>query len=194
MRADPSLLADLAQAGPFGRQALIVAHGELGVREDRGRPNRGPRVDQYLAGVDGGRADLLCALRSSGKPCLLCDLLPAPAAECDGSQWCGRFARWCFDRASQVLQPGQPLLLAGWASLASALKWRDQARLHRSWVETPAPGRVGLHLNGDGSGHVTLIPRVKGRVITTIAGNEDNEVATRERPPEYFNGGFVELG
>ena len=106
-----------------------------------------------------------------------------PSARCDGSQWCGR---WCFDRVD-------PRVLAGWASLASALNWRDQAKLHRSSVETPAPGRVGLHLEAGGHGHVTLVVRIDGDVITTIAGNEGDQVATRERPPEYFTGGLVEL-
>lgn len=179
-----SILLDQAHlAGPFGRRALTHAVAELGVRETS--PNRGPRVDQYLAGIGATRPDLLCGLRSAGKPCGHCTDKPTP--ECIGSQWCGRFAKWDFDRVD-------PLILAGWGSLASALKWRDQAKNRRCWIETPSPGRVGLHLDAGGHGHVTLVALIVGDVITTVAGNEGNEVGVRQRAPSYFNGGFVELG
>jgi len=163
--------ADLGQGGPLGRLALTIARRELGVAEVPPGSNRGRRVDVYLLGVhrDG-------------------DYLLTPA----GSRWCGRFARWCFETAAAQLAVVD--LFRGWGDLASALKWRDQGKLHRCWVATPAPGRVGLHLEESGHGHVALVTEVNGGRVTTIAGNEANAVRSIERPVEYFTGGFVELG
>jgi hypothetical protein len=41
----------------IGELALTIAMGEVGAQEDPGRPNRGPRVDQYLraTGLDPNR-------------------------------------------------------------------------------------------------------------------------------------------
>jgi hypothetical protein len=155
-------------AGPLGRMALLLARDEVGVREMPPGSNRGPRVEQYQRGVLGD-GDYLVGLR-----------------------WCGRFARWCFELAAQRL--GHPRLFAGWGDLASAHKWHDQAKLHRSWTAEPAPGRVGLLLRPDGTGHVMLVCKVELAQVVTIEGNEANQVAVRRRPVSYFSGGFVELG
>ena len=167
--SDPLLLAAASQAGPLGRSALIVAQGELGVAEQPKGSNRGPRVEIYQRGFDG--ADYLV-----------------------GARWCARFARWCFETAAKQL--GQPSPFGGWKSdLASALKWRTQAQLRRCWTTEPAPGRVGVHLADDGSGHghVTICAHVDGAWVTTVGGNEDDQVAVVRRLRSYY-AGFVELG
>lgn len=163
------LLVDAALAGPLGRTALIAAKGELGVIEQPKGSNRGPRVEIYQRGYDG--ADYLV-----------------------GQRWCARFARWCFESAAKQL--GQPSPFAGWRSdLASALKWLEQAQLRRCWTADPAPGRVAVHLANDGSGHghVTIAAHVDGAWVTTVGGNEDDQVAVVRRPRSYY-AGFVELG
>lgn len=171
--ADPLLLGDLHMAGPLGRMALLLARDEIGVREMPPGSNRGPRVEVYQRGVYGDGEGYLV-----------------------GQRWCGRFARWCFETAAKRL--GQPRLFAGWGDLASAAKWRSQAKTHRSWTAEPAPGRVGLLVRPDGAGHVMLVAKVEGppevAQVVTIEGNEANQVAVRRRPAGYFSGGFVELG
>ena len=190
MSADPTLLVDAHLAGPIGRSTLLVASGELGVREQPDNSNRGPRVDQYLAGIDGTEPELLCGLRYAGERCALCGNKPRPTPACRGSRWCCRFIVWCVTKAARNI--GQPLPIADWGGLASTLKWRDQAKARRCWVETPAPGRVGLIVSP--SGHGVLIARVDGDSVITIEGNAGNQVGSHRRYISQFDGGFVELG
>ncbi len=172
MSASDLLLVDAALAGPLGRSALIVAQAELGTMEVPKGSNRGPRVEVYQRGFDG--ADYLV-----------------------GQRWCARFARWCFETAARQL--GVPSPFFGWKSdLGSALKWREQAQLRRCWAPDPAPGRVGVHLVEDPNnkamhGHVVLVAHVDGDWVTSVAGNEDDQVAICRRPRSYY-AGFVELG
>lgn len=165
---DPLLLADAAQAGPLGRLALSIAAGELGAEEVPKGSNRGPRIEVYQRGYDG--RDYLVGMR-----------------------WCARFARWCIETAAKQL--GQPSPFAGWRSdLASAYKWREQAKLRRCWTPDPAPGRVALHLADSGAGHVALVAKVRPALLATIGGNEQDAVRVVRRSPDYWNAGYVELG
>lgn len=153
-------------AGPLGCAALAAAAAELGTAEQPPGSNRGARVDLYTAGV------------YHDAPYLV------------GNRWCARFARWCFESGAL----NQPRLFAGWGDLGSAYKWREQGKLHRCWAPSPAPGRVGLHLEDSGHGHAVLVVAVAGELVTTIGGNEADAVRVVRRPLAYFTGGFVELG
>jgi len=165
---DPLLLEQAHQAGPLGRLALSIAAGELGAEEVPKGSNRGPRIEVYQRGY-------------AGLEYLV------------GQRWCARFARWCIETAAQQLKVPSPF--ATWKSdLASALKWRDQARLRRCWTPDPAPGRVGLHLSDSGAGHVVLVAKVGGDLVASIGGNEGNAVRVVRRPRSYFTAGYVEVG
>jgi len=167
MPTAPVINLDAAQ--PLGREAIRVAQLELGVMEEPKGSNRGPRVEVFQRGYDG--ADYLV-----------------------GQRWCARFARWCFETAAKNL--GVPSPFAGWKSdLASAPKWRDQARLRRCLTSTPAPGRVALHLTDSGAGHVTIVASVDAAGwVTSLGGNEDDGVRIIRRAPTYYNAGYVEIG
>lgn len=180
---DPVLLSQANGAGRFGRAALIAAHAELvaGVREEPPGTNRGPRVDVYLAGVAEDAPYLLQAKRD-----------PRGPGGWAGAPWCGRFAKWCVDRAALNLGEASPL--RGWGDLASALKWHHQAQTRRCLSDEPAPGRIGILLTSLGTGHLVLVAKSSGQVITTIEGNSGNRVATRQRAAIECTGGFVELG
>lgn len=167
--SDPLLLGDLHLAGPLGRTAIIRAHAEIGTTEQPRGSNRGPRVELYQVGI------------YEDAPYLL------------GMRWCGRFARWCIESAARDL--GMPPPFRGWGDLGSAIKWLRQAKNRRCWIDVPAPGRVGLHLDADGvHGHVTLVVKVEGGEVISIEGNESDQVAVRRRPVAYYGGGFVEVG
>jgi len=184
-------LLDLAEAGPIGRSAALVADGELqaGVREQPAGSNRGPRVDQYLRGVDGKAAYLLQGRRAK----------PSPADGWQGNPWCARFVVWCVEQAASALGVKSPI--DGWGDLASAFKWAEAAKLRRCWDDSPAPGRIGLILAPAAPGrkprghavHIVGQPNARGEVPTR-EGNSGDRVAARLRPVSSFTGGFVELG
>ena len=186
-----SLLLDLAAAGPLGRTAVLVADAELraGVAEEPRGSNRGPRVDQYLAGPDEAATYLLHGRLAK----------PSPADGWQGAPWCARFAAWCVERAAAQLGVASPI--RGWGDLASAFKWHQMSELRRCLATTPAPGRIGLILvpaapGHQARGHVVLVagpPDAAGNVPTR-EGNSGDRVAARLRPVSSFTGGFVELG
>lgn len=181
--ADPILLDQAAQAGRFGRSALVVAADELraGVAEIPPGSNRGPRVDQYLAGLNNDALYLL-AFRPDRRT----------RDGLGGAPWCGRFVKWCIDTGAASLGEESPV--KGWGDLASARKWYDRAKTHRCHDDRAAPGRVGIILAGKGTGHLVLIAKVEGVEVVTVEGNSGNRVASRRRQVAEFNGGFVEVG
>lgn len=161
-------MSETAPPRPLSDEAVRLALAELGVKEVPDGSNRGERVEVFQRGYDG--AEYLV-----------------------GQRWCARFARWCFETAARNL--GVPSPFAGWRSdLASALKWRDQSRLHRCWTSTPAPGRVALHLTDSGAGHVTIVESVEQGIVVSVGGNEADAVRRIKRPVAYYSGGFVEVG
>lgn len=188
---EPPPPPDPTGAGDFGRAALVQARRlvELRVTEDPLGTNRGPMVDRILGGLDGAGAGLVHYQRD--------DRAPEGWA---GAPWCGRGARYCVDLgALQTL--GRPSPLKKWGDLASAVKWRDQARLRRCLAESPAPGRVGLIIipardGHEAHGHVVLVAGPVGSDgrFPSYEGNSGNRCAARRRKPEECTGGFVELG
>jgi len=141
--------------------AVAKALSQEGVREDRGRPNRGPQVDQYLArvGVD-------------------------PAT---GSPWCAAFAYWCFDEAARQLGVSNPCVktagvLSHWtrAPLAARVPAEaafDDPRLIR-------PGALFIVDHGSGRGHTGIVVKVLTGEIATIEGNT-NQRGSREGDGVY---------
>jgi hypothetical protein len=146
---------------PLLAAALIKALSQEGVREDRGRPNRGPQVDQYLArvGVD-------------------------PAT---GSPWCAAFAYWCFDEAARQLGVSNPCVktarvLSHWARAPLATRIPaeeafDDPRLIR-------PGALFIVDHGSGRGHTGIVVKVLTGEIATIEGNT-NQRGSREGDGVY---------
>lgn len=167
---------DWQHAGRIPGCALLVAAEEVGVAEVPLGSNRGPRVDEYLRGVHGdGERYLRWRRRGDGW---------------QGAPWCGRFARWCFDRAAELLEVELPLV--GWGDLASAWKWRDAAIARGRICDEPRPGCVGVIIVGRGQGHVVLVGSLDGAHVWTVEGNSGNRVARRRRAVAEFVG-FVDL-
>lgn len=149
-------------------RALELALAQYGVREDRGRPNRGAKVDEYVRGVSGRFGYLL------------------------GSSWCGMFARWPWDAAA--LELGVPSPLPAGRDLASARKWLDWAESVGRLVAQPEPGCVGLLLHPDGvHGHVYLVVDTMLGDDLTIEGNSGDRVDCRARS-SALAAGYVRVG
>jgi hypothetical protein len=176
--------------------ALRIADEEYkkDVREDYGRPNRGPRVDEYLVGQD-KNTNLLCYKRYAGlkETCPHCRNLDAPTDECVGSPWCGRFAKFCFDEAAARLN--EESHVHDWGSLASAYKWLEAAKKRGRLVKEPAPGRVGVIYVPGAIGHVDIVANIdsNGDHVWTREGNAGDRVDARRRLiSEHAD--FVDLG
>jgi hypothetical protein len=160
------------------RATLQTALGQDGVRETQGRPNRGPRVDEYLVsvGLD-------------------------PAA---GSAWCQAFVYWCFAQASRAADVPNPCVktagvLAHWA------KSPQSARVYaRAALDDPSlirPGAVFIVDHGSGKGHAGLVTQIASGEIATIEGNtnargsrEGDGVYRKTRAVGSINVGFIDYG
>ena len=115
-----------------------------------------------------------------------------------GAPWCGRFARWCVERAVRTLGARSPI--AGLGDLASAYKWRQAGQQAGIWHAEPAAGRVALIIveataGHPGHGHVVMLagPMTTRGTVWTREGNSGNRVAAHLRAVAEFSGGFVEL-
>jgi len=156
---------------------LGVAAKEIGVMEDPLGSNSGPRVNQYLESV-GDKA---------------------------GLPWCAAFVYWCFQQAASAVQLPNPAIRTG-----GAVDLWDQAGARGirrvATAEAAArpilvqPGMVFVMATGGGHGHVGLVEKVQGVVLTTIEGNTNNG-GSREgigvfrrttRRMGQINRGFVE--
>lgn len=139
----------------LARVTLEVALEQYGVREDAGRPNRGPKVDEYVRGVSGRFGYLL------------------------GASWCGRFAAWCCDTGAARL--GAPSILPRDRDLASGAKWLawgDEAGL---LVHASEPGTVAVLANGRGRYHVYFVVDTLLGEDLTVEGNSGDRVDCRAR-------------
>ena len=153
-------VASVSQAGSALQQTTLqVAGGEIGVMENPLGSNRGPKVDEYL--------------RSVG-------LNPSTGS----FPWCAAFAYWCFQQAASSLHTSNPA-----PRTAGALDFWNRAgnlNLHRisppEAIANPGfinPGMVFVLSTGAGQGHVGLVEKVQGVVLTTIEGNT-NDNGSRE--------------
>jgi hypothetical protein len=167
-------------SAPTPLLAQVVAKGlsQVGVREDRGRRNRGPQVDQYLTRV--GRD---------------------PAG---GLAWCVAFTYWCFDEAAVHLGVANPCVktagvLDHWARSPVSIRlgaedaFDDPRRIR--------PGALFIIDHGGGKGHSGIVTRVLAGEIATVEGNT-NERGSREGDGVYektrsiasINVGFLDYG
>jgi hypothetical protein len=136
---------------PLAAAVLEVAAKEIGVMEDPIGSNSGPRVNQYLESV----------------------------GDKGGLPWCAAFVYWCFQAAAAALKAPNPA-----TRTAGAVDVWDQAarRGIRRVAAAEAsdrhglvqPGMVFVIATGGGHGHVGLVERVEGVVLTTIEGNTNN--------------------
>jgi hypothetical protein len=154
---------------------LDMALSQNGVREDKGRPNRGAQVDEYLRTVG---------------------LDPA-----GGYSWCQAFVYWCF---AKTFPTGNPCVktagvLDHWAksprpTRVYAAEAFDDPRLVR-------PGAVFVVDHGSGRGHTGFVLKVLAGEVQTIEGNT-NERGSREGDGVYqktrsiasINVGFIDYG
>lgn len=130
---------------------LSLAGKEIGVMEIPVGSNSGPRVNQYLESVgDNG-----------------------------GLPWCAAFVYWCFQEAAAALKVPNPA-----TRTAGALDvWDEAARRGIRRVAAAEaidrhalvqPGMVFVIETSGGHGHVGLVEKVDGVVLTTIEGNTNN--------------------
>lgn len=169
-----------ANPGALGARAMMVAQGEVGVREEPPGSNRGPRVDVYLRTVG---------------------LNPA-----DGSfPWCVAFVYWCFEQAAHDLGIANPLprtagVIDLWNKTPAANRVDAVAAARDpSLVE---PGMVFFIATGGGKGHAGLVIEVVDGTLRTIEGNT-NDGGAREgigvfrrdsRAIASINQGFARYG
>lgn len=141
----------------FLAEVLRVARSQIGVREDAGRPNRGPQVDEYLRRVG---------------------LDPDKANPAEGYAWCVAFAYWCFDEAAKKLGRPNPLpktagVLEHWRKSKGGTKMGDIAI--EFGTKTLRPGTLFFMDFGKGYGHLGFVERHVGRKLFTIEGNSNAE-------------------
>ena len=138
-------------ATPLAAAVLAVAGKEVGVMEDPLGSNAGPRVNQYLESV----------------------------GDQGGLPWCAAFVYWCFQEAAAQLQIPNPA-----TRTAGAIDVWDEAGkrgIRRVSAADAAechglvqPGMVFVIATGGGHGHVGLVEKIDGVVLTTIEGNTNN--------------------
>jgi hypothetical protein len=136
---------------PLAAAVLGVAGKEVGVMEDPVGSNSGPRVNQYLASV----------------------------GDSGGLAWCAAFVYWCFQQAASAVNVANPA-----TRTAGAIDVWDEAGkrgIRRVGAAEAAnrhglvqPGMVFVISTGGGHGHVGLVEKVEGVVLTTIEGNSNN--------------------
>jgi hypothetical protein len=133
---------------PLAKAVLGVAGKEVGVMEEPLGSNSGPRVNQYLESV----------------------------GDKGGLPWCAAFVYWCFEAAAEALKTRNPA-----TRTAGAIDVWDEATqrgIHRIQAAEATerhglvqPGMVFVIATGGGHGHVGLVEKVEGVVLTTIEGN-----------------------
>ncbi len=160
-------------------QAIEIATGEIGVREDPMGSNRGKRVEQYQAsvGVD------------------------------PGEPWCAAFLFFCFREAAKALKVPNPVIKTG-SVLDHWNRARDKGiktLLHDEALDDPSkvkPGMIFIISTGGGNGHTGIVTRVAGGKLETIEGNT-NDGGSREgigvfdrtgRSIASINRGFIDYG
>lgn len=150
-------------AGITGTRKAILetAIREHGVREDRGRPNRGKEVDKYQP---------TSVTRDPHK---------------DGQPWCAYFVSWVVKEVYGKHILGQPVASV-WTAYQRARKYR---RWMPKDDNVPTPGDAFVMLYKDNyrnawcTGHIGLVLQVAkdGRSINTVEGNCGDRVKIGKR-------------
>jgi len=160
------------------RALLEQATSQVGVRETKGVPNRGPMVDLYVQSVG---------------------LDPTK-----GYAWCACFVYWCFDNAALKLNVPNPCVKTGsvaelWAAsppatkLLAGMAFDDPTKI--------AVGSVFIIDHGNDHGHTGLVTGVRAGEILTVEGNtnvagsrDGDGVYERVRLISEINVGFIDYG
>lgn len=179
---EPAIPApDYAGMDALMAAALAIADGEWrrGVREI-GTTNRGVEVDQYLRGVRGDGADMLCyrTYAQLQPACSFCQG-KGPTAKCIGSPWCSRFAIWCIQTAAVGIGSDPTKGFGDLAGASKCIRWATKTdRLVGAGTlvgEKPMPGDL-MAISTPGHGHVMLSANIVGNKVATREGNASQRV------------------
>lgn len=153
-------LNDKVTPPSLGTRAVEVLLRDVGAKEVPKGSNRGPVVDKIILGVYKDGAKLL------GKP------------------WCGRAARYAYEKAAQEL--GLPPPFAGLKNtLASVAEWKKVMKDFQ--ISEPKVGAAALLSRGGGKSHATIVSRLEGGKVFTVEGNHGDAVAVVKRKPGDFH-------
>jgi hypothetical protein len=142
-------------------QLLETAVREHGVREDRGRPNRGPDVDKYLPS------------RYTRDPVT------------EGPPWCAYFVSWVLREVYGRHLLGRPVasVHTSWTHAREGDRWEP-----KQTGQVPTPGDAFVLLehppeNGWCTGHIGFVLQVArdGKSYNTVEGNCGNRVKIGKR-------------
>jgi len=135
---------------PLAREAIKIAHDEIGIKEDPPRSNRGPRIKEYLR----------------------CVGLPEP------NSWCAAFVYWGFEQAASKQNRVNPLVKTG-GCMEHWNKNRIGEKLDAAHaIANPLlvkPGSIFIISRGAGKGHTGIVTGIFDDYLHTIEGNTNNE-------------------
>jgi len=134
---------------PLIHEAIKVANGETGVKEDPPGSNNGPRIREYLHSVG----------------------LVAPKS------WCAAFVYWSFDQAAAHQNRVNPLVKTGgclnhWNK--NRVGEKLDAVLASSKPELIKPGSIFIIDRGHALGHTGIVTGILDNMLFTIEGNTNN--------------------
>jgi len=140
------------QAGTSVQQKTIeIAASEVGTMESPMGSNRGPEVDLYLrtVGLDPNAGSF---------------------------PWCAAFIYFCFDKAARQLGIANPAIkdagvLDCWNKAGARPIHRIAASEASNTPSLVKPGMVFVLRTGGDTGHMGLIEKMQGSLLTTIEGN-----------------------
>ena len=135
---------------PLTREAIKIAHDQIGIKENPPRSNCGPRIKEYLHSVG----------------------LPEP------NSWCAALVYWCFEQAASKQNRVNPLVKTG-GCLEHWHKNRVGEKLDAAHAIANAllikPGSIFILNRGAGKGHTGIVTGIYDDYLTTIEGNTNNQ-------------------
>lgn len=165
---------------PLRRAIIEVARSQVGVRE-KGGPNRGPEVDEYIRTVGLNPEDDIT------------------------DPWCMAFVYWCFHKASEQLGVRNPCpkkagVIRAWRAVSDRKKLLPADALAQP--QLIIPGDIFMVDHGHWRGHTGLVVDVKDEnsQILTVEGNtnvrgsrEGDGVYDKTRWVRRVNLGFLQI-
>jgi len=152
--------------------AVLIALGEIGVREDPPYSNRGPEVEKYLSCVGLGPT----------------------------YPWCAAFVYYCFKGASEKLNRANPIVKTAssmnhWSKSCGQKIKVEEARRYPQLI---VPGLIFFIRRKGWSGHTGIVTGYSNGIISTVEGNasvsysgKGDGVVALERRLESINVGFI---
>jgi len=157
---------------PLIKEALRIAHNEVGVKEVPPGSNSGPRVNEFLKSI---------GLRG-------------------GYPWCAAYVYWSFDQASAKLNRVNPLPRTG-SCMDHWNKTNGEKITYLQVLENPKlikPGDIFIISRKGGKGHTGIIFSIYNDTLVTIEGNsnafhsaEGEGVVQLQRKIQTINVGFI---